>query len=132
MAPVSKSNSRRVTGSGHVIKSAKALGFTDAAVAIIKASADHSPFDADDEIRMTCYVQYGSWRNDLDCELVCDVLQKAGIVPNDRQIRRKTLIAVDPPDPNNEFTSISLWSQSKLKRAKRRRGLAVEGVGNAT
>lgn len=41
------------------------------------------------DVALTVYVYYPNRRHDVDAELLCDVLQKAGVIKNDRQIRVK-------------------------------------------
>lgn len=43
----------------------------------------------DQDVALTVFVYYPNRRHDVDCELLCDVLQKAGVIKNDRQIRVK-------------------------------------------
>ena len=112
--PASKSNRRQWFGPGMSAKSEAAQTFTEFSILTIRATGEPSPFEKDDEIEMFCTVRYPSWRNDLDCELVCDVLQKAGVVPNDRQIRVKHYDTDDPP--GKPYTSIRLESHRKLRR----------------
>lgn len=42
-----------------------------------------------DEVFMVCVIYYTSQRKDLDESLICDMLQKTGIVKNDRLIRTR-------------------------------------------
>ena len=55
-------------------------------------------------ISATVTVYYQSWRSDLDCALIYDCLQKAGVVANDRFIRvHHEYAEVDPENPRVEL-----------------------------
>jgi hypothetical protein len=98
LAPESKANSRKPMKRGRYIRwelSDKAKAFVNESIARIKTKGKPSPFEPDDRIAMVCTVRYPDFRHDLDCELVCDVLQTAGIIHNDRQLRAKWLFADD-------------------------------------
>ena len=57
------------------------------------------------DVALTVYVYYPNRRHDVDCELLCDVLQKAGVVKNDRQIRVKHFdgVKLDKENPRVEW-----------------------------
>lgn len=56
-------------------------------------------------LRAEIIVYYPSMRSDVDVEGVYDLLQKAGVVRNDRYIRQKSVIGrVDKKDPRVEIT----------------------------
>jgi len=51
-------------------------------------------------LRAEIHVWYPTLKNDLDCALVYDLLQKAGVIANDRYIREKHEFAgIDPANP---------------------------------
>lgn len=55
-------------------------------------------------LRATVTVYYPSMRSDLDCAHLYDLLQKAGVVRNDRYIREKHEVArVDKDNPRVEI-----------------------------
>ena len=55
-------------------------------------------------LRSTVTVFYQSWRSDLDCAVIYDGLQLAGVVANDRFIREHHEYAeVDPNNPHCEI-----------------------------
>jgi len=55
-------------------------------------------------LRATVRAFYPSFRQDLDCELVFDLLQKSHVVLNDRYIREKhTYAEVDTKNPRVEI-----------------------------
>jgi Holliday junction resolvase RusA-like endonuclease len=56
-------------------------------------------------LRSIVTVYYPSWQQDLDCAIVYDMLQKCGVVANDRYIREHYEYAeVDPKNPRVELT----------------------------
>ena len=56
-------------------------------------------------LRAIVTVFYPSRRQDLDCELIFDLLQKAYVIRNDRYIREKhTFAEVDAKNPRCEIT----------------------------
>lgn len=56
-------------------------------------------------LRAIVTVYYPSWRQDGDFALVYDLLQKTGVVSNDRWIREKhEFTEVDPKNPRVEIT----------------------------
>lgn len=79
----SKSNSRRKTNWGGVIKSEAAMSFEhDFFLQCIgKKEAYPGP------VSMSVHVYYADNRRDLDISLLQDCIQKAGIIKNDRQIQ---------------------------------------------
>lgn len=103
LAPVSMKNSRRIayvkskggTTRTMVIKSKDAAHFAETALLYVKASGRGPKFTEDDKLRLTCAVRYPNYLRDLDIELVKDVLQDAGVIPNDRQIREVHAVADD-------------------------------------
>lgn len=55
-------------------------------------------------LRANVSVYYPSWRQDVDVEIVWDLLQKAGVVSNDRWIREKHIYGhVDKDNPRVEI-----------------------------
>lgn len=59
-------------------------------------------------------VYFHSWQRDVDTILFCDLLQKAGIIENDRMIRVKLIngCEVDPKNPRIEFALLRLNDDS--------------------
>ncbi len=57
-------------------------------------------------LRAIITVYYPSWRQDADFNLIEDLLQKTGVVSNDRWIREKHYYAaaIDPKNPRCEIT----------------------------
>jgi len=85
--PASKANSRRVVrfaGMSRLIKSAKALGYSD----MFKQQA--VPIDPllTGDLSVTMHIYYASRRPDLDESLILDLLQDV-VYANDRQVKEK-------------------------------------------
>ncbi len=90
-----KSNSRRLfrnrsTGRPIIIKSAKALNY-ECSFATQVVGVSKNMFQADDKIMLSAQIYYSSRRLDLSDELLCDLLEKTGIIKQDRQIFEKHL-----------------------------------------
>ena len=104
---VSKANSRRVTRTGMVIKSQKALDFTESAIYQLRSLYKKAPIESPVGLELTIF--YDSRRPDLSPELFFDCLEKAGVLKNDRQIFeyfcRKEL---DKDNPRVEFSVYEL------------------------
>lgn len=107
----SKSNSRRVTHWGGVIKSKKAMQFADDFFRQMRRPKE--PFSGD--VIFTCHVYYSSLRPDLDCTLLQDLLQDKrgrngepvgiGAIVDDRQIKEHHWYHhLDRKRPRVEFT----------------------------
>lgn len=59
---------------------------------------DHHP------IKLTAIIYYQSRRSDLSAELLCDLIEKAGIIENDRLIFKKDIEKrIDPKNPRVIF-----------------------------
>ena len=72
-----------------VIKSDKALGAFNSFVMQAQAQKNGEPLKGLLSLRATIY--YPDNRHDLEDSMLCDALQKAGIIKNDRQIVEKIL-----------------------------------------
>lgn len=59
-----------------------------------------------DPLQLTVLLVHDSWRRDADIEILPDCLQAAGVVKNDRWIRRKFIYAerIDAENPRVEIT----------------------------
>jgi Holliday junction resolvase RusA-like endonuclease len=85
--PASKANSRRVVkigGMSRMIKSAKALSYSDA----FKAQAKPINPLLQGDVCVTIHIWYASRRPDLDESLILDLLQGV-LYMNDRQVKEK-------------------------------------------
>lgn len=104
-APPSMKNSRRlvtIRGQARFIRSSKALDWEQGALLQIpKSKVGLLP--AKTPLRLTATIFYPSLRQDLDDGLLCDVLQRAGVVDNDRYLFEKVLRReVDKKNPRVE------------------------------
>lgn len=107
----SKSNSRRLVAPGGrpmSIKSAAAMEFEEGAIPQIPADLKGLGLGSKNQLLgLSATIYYPSFRSDLDDTLLCDVLERAGVVSNDRWIREKRLLArVDKDNPRVE---VRLW-----------------------
>lgn len=99
--PASKSNSRRavrIHGKPRFIKSAKALTYEKNFLLQVAQYLPPAPITGllAAEIR----IWYGSRRPDLDPSLILDILQRSGVIKNDRQVREiHSFWNLDPPNP---------------------------------
>lgn len=99
----SKSNSRVKTRDGRFIKSPKAREFETSALWQLKPQVRGKPIEGDVVLEATIY--YRTRRPDLDESLLMDILEKAGVYHNDRQVRQKNIIGeVDKHHPRIEFS----------------------------
>jgi Holliday junction resolvase RusA-like endonuclease len=100
--PASKANSRRVVrygGMSRLIKSAKALSYSDAFKQQCKPLATLMSGD----LRVTLHIFYASRRPDLDESLILDLMQGL-IYENDRQVKeRHCYWGLDPDNPRAEI-----------------------------
>jgi len=102
-----KSNSRRIfknrrTGCPIIVKSQEALNY-ERSFASQVAGVPRGTFGEKDGLSLTAHIFYSSRRPDLSDELICDLLEKTGIIHNDRQIVHKTLIkGLDRDNPRVE------------------------------
>lgn len=109
----SKNNSRRAIfskGKPRFIKSAKALGFEEMFLAQVRKPA--KPYEG--YVALTAVVYYKNWMPDLDETLLADLIQKAGIIGNDRQIVEKHLFrGIDKVSPRVEFEVVAITPDAK-------------------
>ena len=100
--PASKANSRRVVrygGMSRLIKSAKALSYSDA----FKQQCGKLPALMTGDLRVTLHIFYASRRPDLDESLILDLMQGL-IYENDRQVKeRHCYWGLDPDNPRAEI-----------------------------
>lgn len=98
-----KGNSRQIvknkrTGKPMVIKSNKALKATNDFISQLQTQKQSKIIT--ELIRLTVFFYYPNNRHDLDDSLICDCLQKAGVIKNDRQIVEKVLVKyIDKDNP---------------------------------
>ena len=82
----SKANSRRLIGPGKIVKSAKALGFSD--LFNLQCPYLLEPTKAD--VIVAIHIAYASRRPDLDESLILDLMQ-GKLYVNDRQVKQKAV-----------------------------------------
>jgi Holliday junction resolvase RusA-like endonuclease len=76
----------RKTKAPMLIKSAKARAYVGLALSQI---LHRERVNCVADVALTAYIYYPDRRHDVDGELLCDILQQAQVVKNDRQIRVK-------------------------------------------
>jgi len=100
--PASKANSRRLVtigGKPRVIKSKKALDYSKQFEKQARPPAQ--PITGD--VKMAVKIWYKTRRPDLDPSLIMDLLQKVGVIENDRQIKEIHAVhALDKENPRSE------------------------------
>lgn len=100
-----KSNSRRFvinrrTGKPMVIKSAEALRYE---ADFLRQVTGPQRLGLSGNLSLTAIIYYRSNRSDLSDELLCDLLEKAGVIENDRCIVEKRLTKrIDKDSPRVE------------------------------
>jgi len=109
-----KSNSRKIVhvrGRMLVIKEQAALDFLEAFDAAAQAGQAPKFLSGMDAVKwggirysLTATVYQANLRRDLDIELLCDALQKSGVIANDRAIWEKhSRREIDRENPRTEF-----------------------------
>jgi Holliday junction resolvase RusA-like endonuclease len=91
--PPRKSNSRkvvRIRGQTRVIKSAQARAWVERSLLSIPEEAKLGLGSAQQPLRILFEVFYETRRPDLSVELVLDVLERAGVISNDRHVYEYT------------------------------------------
>lgn len=88
------------------IKHPKARKFEQDFALQVPVEAKRNLGSKDVLLRAIISVWYPSWRQDADFALIEDLLQKTGVVSNDRWIREKHYYAcaIDPVNPRAEIT----------------------------
>ena len=119
--PASKANSRRVVrygGMSRLIKSAKALSYSDA----FKQQCGKLPTLMTGDLRVTLHIFYASRRPDLDESLILDLMQGL-IYENDRQVKeRHCYWGLDPENPRAEIIIEKIAEVAPKKNPAKRRG----------
>lgn len=108
--PESMKNRRRIfknrtTGRAMLVKSAAALSYEADFLRQVPRSAILGLGSKANLIRLSVRLFYPDWRSDADCALICDLLQKAGVISNDRWIRVLAIDAreIDAENPRAEI-----------------------------
>jgi Holliday junction resolvase RusA-like endonuclease len=124
--PASKANSRRVVrygGMSRLIKSAKALSYSDA----FKQQCGKLPTLMTGDLRVTLHIFYASRRPDLDESLILDLMQGL-IYENDRQVKeRHCYWGLDPENPRAEIIIEKIPEVAPKKNPAKRRGKLNKG-----
>lgn len=115
-----KSNSRQLVyfgGQARLIKSPDARKYEKVfEAAVWRSSGRVSPLPPDTKLYLYATVYQENLRRDLDCELLPDLLQKSGIIRNDRNVWRKQYERkLDKLNPRVEF-EIGVWDEQEAKR----------------
>ena len=127
--PASKANSRRVVrygGMSRLIKSAKALSYSDA----FKQQCGKLPTLMTGDLRVTLHIFYASRRPDLDESLILDLMQGL-IYENDRQVKeRHCYWGLDPENPRAEIIIEKIPEVAPKKSPAKRTGRGKLNIGN--
>ena len=127
--PASKANSRRVVrygGMSRLIKSAKALSYSDA----FKQQCGKLPTLMTGDLRVTLHIFYASRRPDLDESLILDLMQGL-IYENDRQVKeRHCYWGLDPENPRAEIIIEKIPEVAPKKNPVKRTGRGKLNKGN--
>jgi Holliday junction resolvase RusA-like endonuclease len=113
--PSMKNSRRLVTPNAYggrtiSIKSEKAMDFVEKVKdayweAVSKRELEPSQVPLTGNLKITATVYQDSMRRDLDIELLCDSLEDAGLIANDRQFWEKhSYRRIDRTNPRVEFT----------------------------
>jgi len=109
--PVSMKNGRRIVKSKRTskmmfIRSQKALDYERDFLKQLNHDPKFPRFQSISiPVSVNIWAYYSSRRPDLDCELICDCLEKSGILVNDRLIHEKHFFkALDKENPRAEIT----------------------------
>jgi Holliday junction resolvase RusA-like endonuclease len=91
------------------VKSDEARKFQKDALLLLKTTGKGDIFHANIKIQMIATTRHRDYKRDLDLELVKDCLQGAGIIANDRQIRREVFeVTDDVGEPYIDITLIAI------------------------
>ncbi len=107
--PGRKSNQRRIvknkkTGSPMIIKGKKAMAYEQQFMEQVPESAKQHWGSAEEPLVLWTNIHYASNRPDVSTELIQDLLEKAGVVHNDRWIKAFfTFGQIDKESPRAEI-----------------------------
>lgn len=93
LCPEAKGNVHKLTGK-RIYNTGKGARFLLDAVTLMRAKGN-GPFSTKDKLSLWVQIRYPNYRRDVDVELIKDALEKAYIIPNDRQIRKIDVEAED-------------------------------------
>ena len=107
-----KSNQRRIVKVRNrplIIKSKQALAYTESFLTQVPEASKLQLGSEQKPLCLWAHVHYQSNRSDLSVELLKDLLEKAGIVSNDRWIKAEFLFAsIDRDNPRVELALYSI------------------------
>ena len=110
--PGRKSNQRRIvkgkSGKPIIIKGEKAMKYAESFLAQVPEEARLGLGDLHHPVALWAHIYYASNRPDVSTELIQDLLEKAGVVSNDRWI--KTLVIFGSVDRENPRVELKLYS----------------------
>jgi hypothetical protein len=107
--PGRKSNGRRImmnhaTGRPMLVKSKKALNYCSSFMTQVPDEAKVGMGSEKEPLALWAHIYYASNRPDVSSELLMDLLEKAGVVLNDRWIKTQVLYgAIDRLNPRVEL-----------------------------
>ncbi len=107
--PGRKSNQRRIitnpaTDKPMIIKSAKAMSYERTFLKQVPEEAKLGVGDVDHPLMLWAHIYYASNRPDVSTELLQDLLEKAGVVKNDRWLKQYMVYgAIDKENPRVEL-----------------------------
>ncbi len=97
---------RWIDGTAQIRNNKKTAHAINQATMLFRSQAPEAPFKADDLLSIQVWMRYKDWRADVTIEYVKDVLQHAGIVPNDHQIWRHVYEPL--PETGEPWTYVQL------------------------
>ena len=106
-----KSNQRRIVKVGNrplLIKSKNALAYEQSFMAQVPEYAKQAYGSAGNPLALWAHVHYQSNRSDLSVELLKDLLQKAGVITDDRWIKAEFLFG--SIDRDNSRVELALYA----------------------
>lgn len=125
--PASKANSRkvvRIAGMSRLIKSSKALKYSDA----FKRQCTPLAVLMTGDLRVMMRIFYASRRPDLDESLILDLMQGL-IYENDRQVKEKHIYwGLDPENPRTEIIVERIPDVEPKKKPRTGRGKKREAT----
>jgi len=107
--PGRKSNSRQIvinqkTGKPMVIKSKSSIAYAEYFLINVPAEARQNWGSLEDHLAIRLVIYYASMRPDVSDELIKDLLEKSGVVKNDRYIRAGLVFGlIDKEKPRTEL-----------------------------
>ena len=107
--PGRKSNQRRIvrnnkTGKAMLIKSQKALDYSASFLAQVPEETKRGIGGPKEPLALWAVIHYASNRPDVSTELIQDLLEKAGVISNDRHLKQLIIFgSIDRENPRVEL-----------------------------